>query len=91
MSTHWGYYCRTCNVSSPHWLNHGENLLVHLLRDREIVTKAAALFQQHDIEIKHSGVFYDPSPWQFLVDHEDHILLLENEYGERQLASRFKG
>lgn len=90
MSTHWGYHCLTCQISSPHWLNHGEHTLLRMLEHRTIIAQAVPIFESCDIELSQLGVYDSPSPVRFLADHTGHMIILENEYGERLLAHRFE-
>lgn len=85
MSRYWGYYCQDCGISSPHWLNHGKDILARMYTHRFILVQAYPILQACDIEVSQLGVYDSPSPLEFLYKHKDHLLFLESEYGERQL------
>lgn len=87
MSTSYGYHCRTCHVSSPHWLNHGDQVLIWLYVHRAEIMPAWRLGQENN----EPGAGYlegptvmacydDPQPLAFLNQHGGHDLVLEDEY-----------
>lgn len=78
MSTYWGYICRTCNVASAHWHNHGDDVLVEFHH---------AWHALRDMELRLVGVATDSNwvDWDmaiFLEEHEGHDIALESEYNE---------
>lgn len=88
MSTYWGFRCETCNVATPHWFNHGEDLLRSFWRYRAALIPAYRCLNQSDapwaLELNYMGVYDDPAPLAFLSEHEGHTIVLLNEYGDTE-------
>ena len=78
MSTYWGYYCRTCDIASDHWHNHGDDMLTefynawHALRGMRLVwCSVSTLARWADLEMS-----------IFLGEHAGHDIALQSEYGD---------
>lgn len=86
MSTSWGYHCATCNVSTEHWWNHGDDQLRLIAQNWALIKPVYELTQttMWRIEIKVMDWYDNPDPLGFLAEHHDHQVLLENEYGDRR-------
>ena len=78
MSTYWGYYCRTCNVASDHWHNHGEELLTEFYDVWHVVKE----LQPAWIEVRTHSQWADLEMTTFLEDHKGHGIALQSEYGD---------
>ena len=89
MSTYYGYYCETCDESSPHWINHGDTALRALYAHREVFCNAERLINETPIASLMQGIEYwsgvvdTPTPTEFLALHEGHTIGLEDEYRRR--------
>jgi hypothetical protein len=76
MSIYWGYHCKTCDVASETWLNHGDDCL-------RVLARYAPMLRQLedestcDIWIQVGG-YSEPLLW--LREHAGHNLELINEY-----------
>jgi len=77
MSTHWGYYCKTCGKSSEMTMNHGDSVLREAYQYRDFI---AELQNCGAVECRIEYAHGDET-W-FLLDHKDHEMCLMNEYGE---------
>jgi len=81
MSTHWGYKCEDCGVSSEHYLNHGEATLRQVYSLGSVLSDARDKCSMLDIHVMGTA-HYDVDPIEFLAMHKGHNIVLENEYGD---------
>jgi len=81
MSTHWGYKCLDCGVSSDHYLNHGESTLQQVYHLGVSLHEARQKCPLIDIRVLGAD-FEDVDPIDFLAEHQGHVIVLENEYGD---------
>jgi hypothetical protein len=82
MSHYWGYRCKTDGAESPHWLNHGQDILKSFIP----MTPHFVAIKEMDTEgwideIKILGVSDWPNPPTFLVEHAGHDVAVIDEYG----------
>lgn len=87
MSTNWGYHCATCDVSTAHWWNHGDEQLTVLAQHWSQIKPLYDLTQGNllwRIEILVVDWYDAPNPLTFLSEHSEHHMMLENEYGDRE-------
>lgn len=80
MSTRWGYYSKTKDESSDYWFNHGDKMLSELYEAREALFKITSLSVCITVNIGGHG----SEPLDWLYEHRDEEIWLENEYMERK-------
>ncbi len=78
MSTYWGYYCKTCEENSDHWLNHGEKCMEEFFIARDIFKKLNFTW----VELQASSYWATSDMHEFLDKHDGHEICLHSEYGE---------
>lgn len=81
MSTDWGYYCRTCQVESDTWINHGEEALSEFVYIRNIIEASGYDFYWIEVESISS---YSGDMREFLDQHKGHDICLASEYGDKK-------
>jgi hypothetical protein len=81
MSTYWFFYCPKCKTRCEQEFNHGDSALLQLLSNAALIKDLQAKLDRVDLDIRVQG---DNSyeTVQFLKDHEDHEVIVMNEYGE---------
>lgn len=80
MSTCWGYYSKTKDEASDCWFNHGDKMLSQLYENREALFKITSLSVCISVNI--GGYGSEPLDW--LYEHRNEEIWLENEYQERK-------
>lgn len=87
MSTYWGLRCEQCGVDSPTWFNHGDDFLRELVKQwptliRPLLNATNLGGKLWRLELRMMGYCEDPTPLEFLEEHDGHPIALQNEYGK---------
>jgi hypothetical protein len=78
VSTYWGYYCRTCDEASEHWLNHGDDVLAEFYNVWQVVKDIGTGL----VGLRTDSGWADDAMSVFLEEHVGHNIALHNEYGD---------
>jgi hypothetical protein len=81
MSHYWGLSCETCKIDSPCWFNHGEDIILHAIRNWKAIAQLRKV-GGFDIDTQPSSNCEEPGLIQFVAWHHAHKgLALKDEYG----------
>ena len=80
MSEYWGLHCKTCDKSTDHDINHGEEILRGLVKAMPHIRAAKAVDNSSYLEFSIMG-HRGSDIIGFAEDHAEHELLIESEYG----------
>lgn len=84
MSEYWGLHCKTCDESTDHDFNHGEEILRGLVKATPYIKAALDADRSNYLEFSLLGHSYS-NVMQFAVwDHASHDLELESETGRME-------
>lgn len=81
MSEYWGLHCKTCDMSTDHDFNHGEEILRGLVRATPYVKEALDADKSGYLEFSIMGHHWSNVIRFAVWDHVGHELEIESEYG----------
>jgi len=84
MSEYWGLYCKTCDKSTDHEFNHGEEILRSLVKATPHLKAAFDIDTSGYFEFHLMGHNWSDVTGFALEEHAGHELELESEYGNRE-------
>jgi hypothetical protein len=84
MSEYWGLHCKTCDESTNHVFNHGEEILRSLVRATPHIKAALDADKSGYLEFSIMGHHGSDITIFALEEHVGHELELESEYGYRE-------
>lgn len=77
MSCHYGLRCISCDASSPHTFNHGQDIVRDIVRCAPLIKYLHDLQRSGYLEIRFMA---DDGVLNFALAHYSHTLVLEDEY-----------
>jgi hypothetical protein len=84
MSTYWGFYCKNCDKETETTYNHGEDSLNEIYNLIPAIKQIQKCWwwELSRIDRNQDGIF------EFLIEHENHNVVLKNEYGKTEEIDR---